>query len=456
MIGRVRRAILLVILLILLICPAAPALASGQSQPAASPADTASQQGAATTPQQPEPAQRQVKAYTLPPDKYEKAVAYSRARYRLYFIEFVYGVILLLLVLRWWLAPKYRDWAERATGHRFLQAVIYTPLLLLTVGILGLPVDIYSQWLERKYDISVQGWGSWAWDWTKGELIAFAIGIILLWILYAVIRHSERRWWFYFWLASLPILLFVFFISPLVIDPLFYKFEPLERTEPGLVATLEQVVHRGGMNIPPERMFLMKASEKTKAVNAYVTGFGASKRVVVWDTTIQNMATPEVVFTFGHEMGHYVLGHIWKGLLFFAGLFFVLLYLGHRFIHWTLQRWGAGWGIRGLNDWASLPALLLLISIFSFLFDPISNTFSRYIEHQADVYGLEVTHGITPNSGQVAAGSFQILGEVDLSDPHPSEFIRIWLYNHPPIGERVAFALSYDPWSKGQPPEFVK
>jgi Zn-dependent protease with chaperone function len=452
MIRRVFRAIPLMTLFIAL---TALALA-GQSQPVTSPANTASQQGAAAMPQQPVPPPQQVRAYTLPPDKYEKAVAYSRARYRLYFIEFVYGVIALLLVLRWRLAPKFRDWAERATGRRLVQAVIYTPLLLLTVGILGLPVDIYSQRLEKKYDLSVQSWRSWAWDWTKGELIAFVIGTILVWILYAVIRHSARRWWFYFWLASLPILLFVFFITPLVIDPLFYKFEPLEQTQPGLVAALEQVVHRGGMNIPPGRMFLMKASEKTKALNAYVTGFGASKRVVVWDTTIQKMGTPEVVFAFGHEMGHYVLGHIWKGLVFFAGLFFVFLYFGYRFIHWALQRWGAGWGIRGLDDWASLPVLLLLFSIFAFVFDPISNTFSRYIEHQADIYGLEITHGITPNSGQVAATSFQILGEVDLSDPHPSQLIRIWLYDHPPIGERVAFALSYDPWSKGESPEFVK
>jgi Zn-dependent protease with chaperone function len=451
MIKRVLRVILLPVLLIYLVSAAA----FSQDQPAASPANAVGQQGAAAQ-QQPASPQHQVKAYTLPPEKYEKAVAYSRARYRLYFIEFVYGVIVLLLVLRWRLAPKYRDWAERVTGRRFLQAVVFAPLLLLTVGILGLPVDICGQWLERKYELSVQSWGSWAWDWTKGELIAFIIGIILVWILYAVIRRSQRRWWFYFWLASLPILLFVFFIAPLVIDPLFYKFEPLEKTQPGLVAALEQVVHRGGMNIPPERMFLMKASEKTKALNAYVTGFGASKRVVVWDTTIQKMDTPEVVFAFGHEMGHYVLGHVWKGLLFFAVLFFVVLYLGYRFMHWTLRRWGAGWGIRGLDDWASLPVLLLLFSIFSFLFDPISNTFSRYIEHQADVYGLEVTHGITPNSEQVAAESFQILGEVDLSDPHPGEFIRIWLYNHPPISERVAFALSYDPWSKGQSPEFVK
>jgi Zn-dependent protease with chaperone function len=432
-----------------------PTGAFGQGQPAASPADTATQQGTATA-QQSASSQQQVKAYTLPPDKYAKAVAYSRARYRLYFMQFVYGVIVLLLVLRWRLAPKFRDWAERATGRRFFQAFIYTPLLLLTLGILGLPVDIYSQWLERKYDISIQGWASWAWDWTKGELIAFVLGIILVWILYAVIRRSARRWWFYFWLASLPILLFVFFLTPLVIDPLFYKFEPLEKTQPGLVAELEKVVRRGGMNIPPERMFLMKASEKTKALNAYVTGFGASKRVVVWDTTIQKMTTPEVLSAFGHEMGHYVLGHVWKGMLFFAALFFVLLYLGYRFINWTLRRWGTGWGIRGLDDWASLPALLLLISIFVFVFDPISNSFSRYLEHQADVYGLEVTHGITPNSSQVAADAFQILGEVDLSDPHPSEFIRIWLYDHPPISDRVAFALSYDPWSKGKSPEFVK
>ena len=245
MIGRGLRLNLLVFALFL-----ASPMPAGQSRPAASAASASGQQSSAAAPQQPVPPQQEVKAYTLPPDKYEKAVAYSRARYRLYFIEFVYGVIVLLLVLRWRLAPKYRDWAERATRRRFLQAVIYTPLLLLTVGILGLPVDIYSQWLEKKYELSVQRWGSWLWDWTKGELIAFVLGIILVWILYAVIRRSERRWWLYFWLASLPILLFVFFLAPLVIDPLFYKFEPLEKTQPGLVAAIEQVVHRGGMNIP--------------------------------------------------------------------------------------------------------------------------------------------------------------------------------------------------------------
>ncbi|MGH7837333.1 MAG: hypothetical protein ACREQC_05835, partial [Candidatus Binataceae bacterium] len=210
----------------------------------------------------------EVKGYTLPPDLYEKAVKYSRAQYILYFVGFVWGVIVLLLVLAWRLAPKYRDWAERATKVRFLQAVIFTPILLLTIGVLGLPTDIYGHWLSRSYGISVQGWGSWAWDWTKGELVSFIIGIILVWVLYAVIRRSPRRWWFYFWLAALPILFFVIFLAPLVIAPLFNKFEPLEAKDSALVVALEKVVQRAGMDIPAQRMFWMNESDKGNDLNA--------------------------------------------------------------------------------------------------------------------------------------------------------------------------------------------
>lgn len=400
--------------------------------------------------------QSEVKAYTLPPDLYEKAVKYSRAQYILYFVGFLWSVIVLLVVLGWKLAPKYRDWAERATKVRFLQAVIFTPILLLTIAVLGLPTDIYGHWLSRSYGISVQGWGSWAWDWTKGEIISFVIGIILVWILYAVIRHSPRRWWFYFWLAALPILFFVIFLAPLVIAPLFNKFEPLEAKDPALVVALEEVVQRAGMDIPPERMFWMNESEKGNDLNAYVAGFGASKRVVVWDTTIAKMTVPETMFVFGHEMGHYVLGHVYKGLVFGAILLLVLLYFGFHGMLWTLSRWSGRWRIRGTDDWASLPVLLLWFAILGFIASPAANTFSRYIEHQADQYGLEVTHGLIPDSKQVAARAFQILGEVNLADPQPNSLIKLWLYNHPPLAERVNYALTYDPWAKGQAPEFVK
>ena len=168
------------------------------------------------------------------------------------------------------------------------------------------------------------------------------------------------------------------------------------------------------------------------------------------------MTTPETLFVFGHEMGHYVLGHIYKGIAFAAVMMFIGLYLAYRVLNWMLARWGGRWKIRNLQDWAALPVLLLILAIFGFLSSPVANGFSRYDEHQADIYGLEVTHGIVPDSTAAATHSFQILGEVDLADPHPSAFIKYWLYSHPPMDERIRFAHEYDPWAPGKTPEFVK
>jgi STE24 endopeptidase len=397
-----------------------------------------------------------VTAYTLPPDLYRKARNLSKIRFRLALIGFVYGLIVLWLILHWKLAPKYRDWAEKFSVRRFFQGIIFAPLLLLTIAVLTLPLDAYGEWVEKQYGISVQSWTSWSWDWIKGELISLVIGTILIWLLYIVIRRSSRRWWFYFWLVSLPVGVFLFFIGPWVIDPMFHKFEPLARRDPELTARLEQMVQRAGENIPPERMFWMGAGEKTTGLNAYVTGIGASKRIVVWDTTIAKMNTPQIVFVAGHETGHYVLRHIPKGLSFFAVLLLVAFYLGYRAIGWVLVRWGTGWAIRGLNDWASLPALLLLLSIFFFVTNPLASALSRHYEHQADQYGLEVTHGLTPDSSQVAAQAFQRLGEVDLADPDPSRLQIFLFYDHPSVPDRIQFCLTYDPWQDGGHGEFVQ
>lgn len=397
-----------------------------------------------------------VTAYTLPPDLYQKARNRSRIHFRLALIGFVYGLAVLWIILHWKIGPKYRDWAERVSRRRFLQSVVFAPLLLLTIAILTLPLDIYGEMVEKRFGISVQGWRSWSWDWTKAELISLIIGTILIWLLFIVIRASPRRWWFYFWLIALPIGLFVVFIAPWVIEPLFFKFEPLQQKDSALTAALEQMVQRAGQNIPPERMFWMGAGEKTTGLNAYVTGFGASKRVVVWDNTIAKMNTPQIVFVAGHETGHYVLQHIPKGITFFAALFLLLFYLGYLCVGWVLARWGAGWGIRGLDDWASLPVLMLLLSVFTFVTNPIDSAVSRHFEHQADQYGLEVTHGLTPDSGQVAAQAFQVLGEVDLADPTPNPVQVFLFYDHPTIAERVQFSLTYDPWAKRAQGEFVK
>jgi Zn-dependent protease with chaperone function len=221
---------------------------------------------------------------------------------------------------------KYRDWAERLSRKRFLQAIVFAPLLLLTIAVITAPLDVYSEVVEKEFGISVQGWGSWSWDWIKGQLISLVIFTILIWLLYLVIRRSPRRWWFYFWLVSLPIIVFVIFITPWVIDPLFHKFEPLQQKDATLTAALEQLVQRAGENIPPERMFWMGAAEKTTALDAYVTGIGASKRIVVYDTTIAKATVPQIVFGAGHEMGHYVLLHVPKSIAFFAGLFLLFFY----------------------------------------------------------------------------------------------------------------------------------
>jgi Zn-dependent protease with chaperone function len=399
---------------------------------------------------------RELSSYTLPPEKYRQAVAYSRAKYRLHFVGFAWGCLVLLGLLALRVAPRFRDFAERASRRRFVQALVFVPLLLVTLQLLGLPLDFYRHHLARSYDQSVQGFGSWLWDWTKGLLITLAIAIPVVAALYAILRKNPRRWWLRFWIGSLPVIVFLVFISPLVIDPLFFRFEPLAARAPDLVTEIARVTKRGSLQIPRERMFLMNASDKLKSVNAYVTGFGASKRIVVWDTTLARMTAPQALFVFGHEMGHYVLKHVFKTIAFLAVLLLILLFAAHVVTRRIFGKGAAPFGIRELSDYASLPLLLLIVAVASELALPIVNAYSRGNEHAADVYAIEVIHGVVPDANRAAAEAFQVLGEINLADPSPSRFIRFWLYTHPPLAERVAFARTYDPWSKRTPPRYIR
>jgi STE24 endopeptidase len=400
--------------------------------------------------------QKTTEQYTLSHERQAKAVAYSRAGYTLYFISYFLGGLLLFLILRLGWAAKFRDIAENVSDKKWIQGFIFVPLLFLTLDILKLPVRIYWHELSVHYEQSIQGWGSWFWDWSKGELLHIAFGIVLVLILFAVMRRSPRRWWLYFWFPAVLILLGLIVITPLVIDPLFNKFEPLSNRHPDLVASIEKLTKHAGVPIPSDRMFLMVASQKTNAINAYVTGLGASKRVVIWDTAIQKMSNEEALFIVGHELGHYMLGHLRQGFYVGAAGLLLALYLLFRGLHWALDRWGGDWKLYGQEDWASLAVLLLLLQVILFVSSPVISGYSRMEEHAADVYGLEVIHGLVPNSAEVAAHAFQVLGELDLSDPNPPPFITFWLYSHPPLAERLVFAHSYDPWSKGESPKYVK
>jgi STE24 endopeptidase len=398
----------------------------------------------------------QTSQYTLPPDKLAKSKALYDLRGKLRIIDTAYSLLVLLTLLALGITTKYRDWAERVSKNRFVQALIFVPLLMLTLTVLGLPLDAYQQSISRQYGLSVQGWGSWFGDVLKGQAVSLVILTLAIWGMMTLIRKSSRRWWFYTWLVAMPATVFLIFLAPLVLDPLFNNFEPLDKTNPQLVDAIERVAVRAGENIPRNKIFLMDASKKVTTLNAYVTGFGPSKRIVIWDTTIKNATTPETLFVVGHEMGHYVLNHIVIGIVATAvGLFFGF-YLLYVISNWAFSRFQGRWRMRDLSDWAAVPMLLLIFSILNLVSEPISSTIGRQIEHNADIYGLEVTHGITPNSQEVAAHAFQVLGELSLSYPYPSDFVVFWYADHPPIRDRVPFAHNYDPWSKGEPPKYLK
>jgi STE24 endopeptidase len=399
-------------------------------------------------------AEHDTTAYTLPPDKMRKAVALTKIRMGLEVGGAVWMFAQLILILGLGVAAWMGRMAERATRVRFVQGFVFLFLLLGVMFVLDLPLGIYGHHVAVGYGVSVQAWGSWLGDRAKGFGIEWVVGGLLMTILFWVIRRSPERWWFWFWIPTVACVVIGIFLTPYVIDPLFNKFEPLAKSDPALVERLEQVVARSGESIPPERMFLMKASAKSTEMNAYVTGFGASKRVVVWDTTIAKCTPDEIALIFGHELGHYALGHIVSTIVFTCGLLLPLFWVGFLCVRLLLGRFGAAWGIASQNDWAAAVVLLLVLSVLGFVTDPIFSAYSRAHEHEADVYGQEAVHGIVAAPQAVARESFQVLGEESLDGPTPHPLYEFWTGTHPPIRTRAAFAEFYDPWATGEQPRY--
>ncbi len=390
-------------------------------------------------------------AYTLPPDKLAKAETLERIRNLVTFGGTAWGIVVLILILQFRIAARMRNVAVNLSKNRWAQGYTFFFEFLVLTTLLGLPIDLYEQHIRRAYGLSVQGWGSWFGDQAKGLGLAFVFGGLGVMLLFWLIRKFPRRWWLWLWFPTMAFAILAVFASPYIIDPLFNKFEPLSKSDPALVVQLERVVSKGkGIHIPPERMFLMKASDKVTTLNAYVTGFGASKRVVVWDTSIAKGTPDEILFIFGHEMGHYVLGHIVSGILFSFAFILVTFFLGFHLFQILLRRFGAQWRIPTQDNWAALVVFLLVINLIGFLSQPIFNAFSRAHEHAADVYGQEVVHGIVADPQSSAQAAFQLLGENSFDAPDPSPLVEFWTGSHPPIWLRAAFARHYDPWAASE------
>lgn len=388
-------------------------------------------------------------AYTLPPGDLAKAVALSRTQDVLVFGGALWGIAFLWLLLATGLAARVDRWTEGIVRRRWLQGLLFFALFLIAIFLAGLPFDWFAQQTSRAYGISVQSWPSWLRDETTSLVVSLVIGAPLLLFFHWIVRRWPRRFWFAAWLISLPLMVIAVFAEPLVIEPLFNRFEPLQKTDPALVLQLEKIVRRTGIDIPPDRMFLMKASAKTNGINAYVTGIGPSKRIVVWDTTADRVPADQILFIFGHETGHYVLHHIPRGLAVSAFSLFFGFWACAGVAAWLIRRRGAHWHIDSLADRAGFITLLLVLSVAGFLAEPGANAVSRHFEHQADIFGQEAIRGIVPDPQQTAVASFNGLGRVWLENPHPSSFIVFWLYSHPSIQQRANFAAHYDPWVNG-------
>lgn len=398
-------------------------------------------------PQQGSPQQ----VYHLPPDKLAKAIALSRTRNVLHFADAFYGFLVLWLLLATRAAARLEAWAKSVFQRRWMQGLLFFGALIVVLTVVELPVDMYGHHIGVKYGISVQSWGSWFVDQAKALGLAVVFGSLVMLLFHWIVRKWPRRYWLGIWVATLPLMVLAIFVSPLL-EPIFNKYEPLAKNHAALVAELERVAARTGTNIPPERMFLMKASAKTNGLNAYVSGLGATKRIVVWDTTAGRVPDDVVMFVFGHESGHYVLNHIPKMLAGFAvGLFFIY-WACAKFANWLAGRFGARWGLSAtdpLTDRAGFVVLLFAISLASFLTEPVANGFSRHFEHEADVYGQEAIHGLIPDPQKTAIVGYNALGEAWLEDPNPSPFIEFWEYSHPSVQSRAEFAAHYDPWANG-------
>jgi len=406
-------------------------------------------------PSSPQPAQAQQappqseQAYSLPPDKLAQAVALNRIQLTLEIVGTLWGLAVLWILLASRAASGIERWAQRRTRRRWIQGLLFFAAFIVIVTIASLPLDAIGHAASRHYGISVQHWPGWFGDWAKSLAISIVIGSLILLLFNWIVRVSPRRYWIWVWLISLPLIVASVFLSPLVIDPLFNKFEPLQNTHPALVNKLEEVVAKTGTHIPPDRMFLMKASLKSNGLNAYVTGIGATKRFVMWDTATDRLPDDEVLFIFGHESGHYVLNHIPKMLGITAVALFFVFWACARFAEWMVRRYGLRWQIESVAGRAGFLTLIFAVSIAGFFLTPAANTMSRHYEHQADVYGQEAIHGLVPNPQKTAVSAFNHLGEAWLEDPNPNPIVEFWDYNHPSVKNRANFAAHYDPWKDG-------
>jgi STE24 endopeptidase len=368
----------------------------------------------------------------VPAERRQKTKAYARGKYFLNVGDFLFSSILMVLLISTGLSVRFRNSAERMTRFRWLQNWIYWIQFLIVTTLITFPLTIYSSYYrEKKYDLLTQTFSAWLWDQTIGLLVGLILGGILIMILYGVLRRAQRTWWLWGSAVMILFLILTIAIAPVFIMPLFNKFTPIK--DAILRESILTMAHQHG--IPANEVYEMDASKRTDRISAFVNGMLGTMRIVMFDNTLKRCTPEEIQMIMGHEMGHYVLNHVWKTVTFFG----VVIVIGFLFLRSAFARILIRWpntGVQSVSDIAGLPLLIMLLGVFLFVTSPITNTYIRGNELDADNFGLDAS-----KYPDAAATTFLKLGEYRDLVPHP--MIEVLLYDHPSGYTRILNAMKW-------------
>jgi STE24 endopeptidase len=369
----------------------------------------------------------------IPASAHARSDAYFEGGYWLILWDFLMAALIYWALLRFGWSAKMRDFAARVSRLAFLQDLLYCAQFLLILALLGAPLGIYEDYFrEHKYGLATQTFGPWLGDQAKALLVNMILGGILVAVLFWIVRKLPRTWHVWGAIVTTLFMIFAVMIAPGFIFPLFNKITHLD--DPRITQPVLSLARANG--IPAHDVFKIDASRQSTRMSANVSGFGKTMRITMNDNLIRRGSIEEIQSIMGHEMGHYVLHHIYKTMLFIFIVivaFFSLLRWG---LDWSLARWGERWRICGIEDAAVLPLVFLIASIFFFVLTPITSTETRTAEHEADMYGINASR--QPDGFAQAAIH---LGEYRKMSPGPiEEFV---FFDHPSGRRRIHDAMQW-------------
>src|SRR5437868_4444538 len=361
-----------------------------------------------------------------------EARRYNRIHRWLEVSDFVLGLAFLLgLLLTGWNSVL-RDWAYQAAFQNYTFSVfLYVFMLMLAAIVLGLGLDYYGLRLERRFQLTNQKTRAWIWDETKGFLVGLVLAGFVAELLYFTMRESPQHWWLIAWAMFMVLFIVLAQVAPLILFPIFYKFEPLDNDD--LKQRLVHLSERAGTRV--RGIYKWNLSEKSKKANAALTGLRATRRIILADTLLDQYSADEIEAVLAHELGHHVHKHILKSIVVQAGITLFGFWAANYVLHLAIERWGM---FETLSDFANLPLLILLSTVLSLLLMPAMNAYSRFNERQADRYAFESIRSVQP-----FISSMNKLAAQNLAERTPSRWVEWLFHSHPAISRRVAAAEAW-------------